>query len=333
MWKKVSAIVIPTLIAVALLGFMLLRVWDELQENIESILEALVPSWLFAAVGICILAWFIRGFRYQYIVKRLGTKIGLIFSTACIYVSQTANLILPARLGDFVRMFILKHEKGTPYTNGFTSLIAERVYDILIIAVLGLCSLPFLITLIPAEYEWLIQLIILVVIAGVIGVLVLFLARWMHTENTILKKILEIFAQFRQVSSSVSSFGLLSGTTIVIWMMDVLICYIVSLMFSVYIPFMLILLAIVIGNLIKAVPITPGGIGTYEAALALVFELGGVASSTAFLIAVIDHLIKNLVTLAGGVISLYYFGDWAVSLLKRLFKEDAKKLKEDENNL
>ncbi|MDD2470634.1 MAG: lysylphosphatidylglycerol synthase transmembrane domain-containing protein [Methanocorpusculum sp.] len=333
MWKKVSAIVIPTLIAVALLGFMLLRVWDELQENIESILEALVPSWLFAAVGICILAWFIRGFRYQYIVKRLGTKIGLIFSTACIYVSQTANLILPARLGDFVRMFILKHEKGTPYTNGFTSLIAERVYDILIIAVLGLCSLPFLITLIPAEYEWLIQLIILVVIAGVIGILVLFLARWMHTENTFLKKILEIFAQFRQVSSSVSSFGLLSGTTIVIWMMDVLICYIVSLMFSVYIPFMLILLAIVIGNLIKAVPITPGGIGTYEAALALVFELGGVASSTAFLIAVIDHLIKNLVTLAGGVISLYYFGDWAVSLLKRLFKEDAKKLKEEENNL
>ena len=333
MWKKISAIVIPTLIAVALLGFMLLRVWDELQENIESILEALVPSWLFAAVGICILAWFIRGFRYQYIVKRLGTKIGLIFSTACIYVSQTANLILPARLGDFVRMFILKHEKGTPYTNGFTSLIAERVYDILIIAVLGLCSLPFLITLIPAEYEWLIQLIILVVIAGVIGVLVLFLARWMHTENTILKKILEIFAQFRQVSSSVSSFGLLSGTTIVIWMMDVLICYIVSLMFSVYIPFMLILLAIVIGNLIKAVPITPGGIGTYEAALALVFELGGVASSTAFLIAVIDHLIKNLVTLVGGVISLYYFGDWAVSLLKRLFKEDAKKLKEEENNL
>ena len=29
MWKKVSAVVIPTVIAVALLGYMLLRVWDE----------------------------------------------------------------------------------------------------------------------------------------------------------------------------------------------------------------------------------------------------------------------------------------------------------------
>jgi len=333
MWKKVSAIVIPTLIAVALLGFMLFRVWGDLQENIEGILESLVPSWLIAAVGICILAWFLRGFRYQYIVKRLGTKIGLIFSTACIYVSQTANLIIPARLGDFVRMFILKHEKEMPYTNGFTSLIVERVYDILILAVLGLCSLPFLISLIPADYAWFIWLIIFVLIAGIMGIIILLLAKWMHAENKILKKILEIFAQFRQVSATVSSLGILSGTSLIIWMMDVLTCYLVSLMFSVQIPFMLILLAIVIGNLIKAVPITPGGIGTYEAALAIVFEIGGVASSTAFLIAVVDHLIKNLVTLAGGVASLYYFGDWSVSLLKKLFKEDAHKLKEEEDNL
>ena len=333
MWKKVSAIVIPTLIAVALLGFMLFRVWGDLQENIEGILESLVPSWLIAAVGICILAWFLRGFRYQYIVKRLGTEIGLIFSTACIYVSQTANLIIPARLGDFVRMFILKHEKEMPYTNGFTSLIVERVYDILILAVLGLCSLPFLISLIPADYAWFIWLIIFVLIAGIMGIIILLLAKWMHAENKILKKILEIFAQFRQVSSKVSSLGILSGTSMIIWMMDVLTCYLVSLMFSVQIPFMLILLAIVIGNLIKAVPITPGGIGTYEAALAIVFEIGGVASSTAFLIAVVDHLIKNLVTLAGGVASLYYFGDWSVSLLKKLFKEDTHKLKEEEDNL
>ena len=333
MWKKVSAVVIPTLIAVGIIGFMLYRVWDDLQRNLESILESLVPAWLIAAVGICILAWFLRGFRYQYIVKRLGTDIGLIFSTACIYVSQTANLILPARLGDFVRMFILKHEKQTPYTNGFTSLIVERVYDILIIAALGLCTLPFLVSIIPAEYNWLIWLIFFVLIAGVIGIIILLLARWLHAKNKILNKILEIFAQFRQVSSTISSFGLLSGTSVIIWMMDVIITYLVSLMFSVNIPFMLILLAVVIGNLIKAVPITPGGIGTYEAALAIVFEIGGVASSTAFLIAVIDHLIKNLVTLIGGVVSLYYFGDWSVSLMKKLFIEDADKLKEEENNL
>lgn len=332
MWKKVSAVVIPTVIAVALLGYMLLRVWDELQGNLQNILESLVPTWLIVAVIICVLAWFLRGFRYKYITERLGTKIGVIFSTACIYVSQTANMIIPARLGDFVRMFILKHEKGMPYTNGFTSLIVERVYDILILAVLGLCALPFLIGLIPADYGWFIWLIILVLVAGIVGILILLLAKWMQAENKILKKILEVFAQFRQVSATIASLGILSGTSVVIWMMDVLTCYLVCMMLSVDVPFMLVLLAIIIGNLIKAVPITPGGIGTYEAALAIVFEIGGVASFTAFLIAVIDHLIKNLVTLAGGLISLYYFGDWSVSLLKRLFKEDSHKLKEEKND-
>ena len=328
MWKKVSAVVIPTVIAVALLGYMLLRVWDELQGNLQNILESLVPTWLIAAVIICVLAWFLRGFRYKYITERLGTKIGVIFSTACIYVSQTANMIIPARLGDFVRMFILKHEKGMPYTNGFTSLIVERVYDVLVLAVLGLCALPFLISLVPAEYGWFIWLIIFVLAAGVVGIVILLLAKWMHAENKILKKILEVFAQFRQASATISSLGILSGTSVVIWMMDVLTCYLICMMLSVDVPFMLVLLAIIIGNLIKAVPITPGGIGTYEAALAIIFEIGGVASFTAFLIAVIDHLIKNLVTLAGGLISLYYFGDWSVSPLKRLFKEDAHKLKE-----
>ena len=76
-------------------------------------------------------------------------------------------------------------------------------------------------------------------------------------------------------------------------------------------------LAIVIGNLIKAVPITPGGIGTYEFFVANIFILSGVAPAEATLIAVIDHLIKNLVTLAGGIISIYLFGDWIVPTIKK----------------
>ena len=41
--------------------------------------------------------------------------------------------------------------------------------------------------------------------------------------------------------------------------------------------------------------------------------------AVATLIAVIDHLVKNLVTLAGGVVSMYFFGDWSVQLVKRAF--------------
>ena len=87
-------------------------------------------------------------------------------------------------------------------------------------------------------------------------------------------------------------------------------------MFEQQIPFAVIVLAIVIGNLVKAVPITPGGIGTYELAVAATFEIAGIAPAVAFLIAVIDHLIKNLVTLAGGIVSIYYLGDWVIPTIK-----------------
>jgi len=39
------------------------------------------------------------------------------------------------------------------------------------------------------------------------------------------------------------------------------------------------------------------------------------------MIAVIDHLIKNMVTLVGGVISIYYFGDWVVPSIKEALAE------------
>ncbi|HJJ47753.1 MAG TPA: lysylphosphatidylglycerol synthase transmembrane domain-containing protein [Methanocorpusculum sp.] len=325
-WKKIAAIVIPTVIAVGLIVFMFFRIpFDELKEAVA----AMNLLWLPLAIGICIGAWFLRGVRYKYILHRLASEVSVLFATGCIFVSQTANIIVPARLGDFVRMFILKHEKQTPYTPGFTSLVAERVYDILVIAFLGLCTIPFIITLIPPQYQWFIWLMAGVLALGAAGIIVFIAVRKVKSENKVVKKILEIIAQFRAVSSTWKAFGALSGLSIIIWLMDVAICYIVAVMFGCTINPLLVLLAIVIGNLVKAVPITPGGIGTYEVALMVVFEFGGVPAAVATLIAVVDHLIKNGVTLIGGIISMYGFGNWAADLLKRLFKE-GKKVAEQE---
>ncbi|HZK30358.1 MAG TPA: lysylphosphatidylglycerol synthase transmembrane domain-containing protein, partial [Methanoregula sp.] len=107
--------------------------------------------------------------------------------------------------------------------------------------------------------------------------------------------------------------GISSG---VIWLLDILACVSVVMMFQQQIPFAIIVLAIVIGNLVKAVPLTPGGVGTYEISLAITFGLAGVDPAVATLIAIIDHLIKNLVTLAGGIVSIYYFGDWVIPSIR-----------------
>ena len=311
MWRKVSAILIPTLVAFGILAYMLWRVWDDLMVTIAHI----HPLYLAFAVLICALAWVMRGWRYQAILGGLTVRLGLTFSTACILLSQTANLIVPARLGDLVRIFILKHEGLATYSQGVSSLIVERIFDVVTIALLGLLALPFII----ATPEWFLPLIVIPIVGGTAFAIFLLLTGNRHSENKYLGILYSMLAEVRVASLSMRSAFVLGSSSIGIWLMDVLVCAVIVMMFDESLPFMVIMLGIVIGNLVKAVPITPGGVGTYEFALVITFELAGMAPATATVIAVIDHLVKNLVTLAGGIVSLYYFGDWSVSLMKHSF--------------
>ncbi|MDK2974400.1 MAG: glycosyltransferase AglD [Methanofollis sp.] len=313
MWRKVSAILVPTLIAIGILAYMLWRVWDDLM----VVIVHAHPLYLALAVLVCTLAWIMRGWRYRAILGGLAVRIGLTFSTACIFLSQTANLIVPARLGDLVRIFILKHEGLATYSQGVSSFIVERIFDVVTIAFLGLLALPFVI----GTPEWFLPLIAVPIVAGAAFIFLLLLMGDRHSENKYLSIIYGMLAEIRTTSLNLAAFLVFGISSIGIWLVDILVCVVVVLMFGESIPFMVVVLAIVIGNLVKAVPITPGGIGTYEFALAVTFELAGMAPATATVIAVIDHLIKNMVTLAGGIGSLYYFGDWSVNLMKRSFRE------------
>lgn len=320
MWKKASAIAIPTLVAVGIIAYMLYRVWDDLLLTLE---HAVLP-FLFAAVGICVVAWILRGFRYRFILRGLGIPESLTFATACIFISQTANLIVPARLGDFVRMLILKREDDATYSQGFSSIVVERVFDVLMIAILGAVALPFILAALAVP-DWFITIIIIPLAGGCIFFVVLLWSGRVRSENRFIAAIRRMLDEVKQASLNPRALAVLSGSSLLVWTVDILVCFAVVQMFQAPVPFGIVVLAIVIGNLVKAVPVTPGGVGTYELALALTFGLVGVPAATATLIAVIDHLIKNMVTLVGGVWSIYYFGDWSVDLLKKAFSKDLPK--------
>ena len=317
MLKRLSAILIPSLIAVAIIGYMLYSVWD----NLLTAIQNAIPSYLIAAIAICIGAWFIRGWRYKYILEKLEIRVGLMLSTACIYVSQTANLIIPARLGDLVRLFILKHEVNASYSKGLSSLVIERFFDIATVAILGVVTLPFILN-VP---EWFSTVLMIVLLACGGFIVFLVICGKIESKNKYLAMALKLFDDVKKASLTITALLVLGVVSVVIWLTDSIICWIIALMFQQQIPILIVILAIVIGNLVKAIPITPGGMGTYEAAVAITLQLGGVEPVTAVLIAIIDHLVKNLVTLVGGVISLYMFGDWAVELMKKAFSRGLDK--------
>ena len=311
MYRKISAIVVPTLIAIGIVGYMLYSVRDELFVALQHI----IPAYLLLGIVICLTAWWLRGWRYHTILRGLNYSVGIMVSTACIFVSQTVNLIVPARLGDFVRVFILKHDYNTTYSEGVSSIVVERVFDIFTVALLGAISIFFVLNA-PA---WFMTLIVVPLIAGVVFFVFLLFVGKFSSKNKYMVIILNMLHEIKRASLTLRSIVALGVSSIVIWLLDILACLAVVMMFEQQIPFAIVVLAVVIGNLVKAVPLTPGGIGTYELSLAVTFELAGVDPAVATLIAVIDHLIKNLITLAGGIVSIYYFGDWVMPSIREAF--------------
>ncbi|MDD1706117.1 MAG: flippase-like domain-containing protein [Methanoregulaceae archaeon] len=317
MFRKISAILVSTLIAAGILLFMLFRVKDDLVVALEHI----VWGYLALAAVVCLLAWLLRGLRYKVILSGIGIRCSFLFSTGCIFISQTANLIVPARLGDLVRVFILKHEYGAGISQGISSIVVERLFDIVMVALLGAVSLLFVLD-VPRAFIW---LIILTLILGAGFFIFLSISDRFVSENRYIGILLAMLDQIRQVSLSAKSVLALSTSSIVIWLLDVFVCLFVAMMFGVTIPFAVVMLAIVVGNLVKAIPITPGGVGTYELSVALIFTAAGTDPAVATLIAVIDHLLKNLVTLGGGIISIYFFGDWVLDTIKSAFRKELSK--------
>jgi hypothetical protein len=310
--RRVSVLIVSAILAAGIIVFMLLRVWGDLLLAIEH----WNPLFLIPAIAFSTAGWWMRGARYRSILKSLEIRAGLGFSTACVLISQTANLIIPARLGDLVRIFILKHEDLSGYPTGISSIGIERFFDILTVAILGLIALPFVLGVPP----WVYPVIVLPLAICAAFVIVLLALGKVQSENRILSIAFSMIHEMRKASLTPGSVLGLSGLSAAIWATDVLTTLSIAAMFQAEISLAVVLLAVVVGNLFKAVPLTPGGIGTYEAAVAVILVLSGTTQATATLIAVSDHLVKNVITAAGGVLSIRLLGTWVVDAIRDAFR-------------
>ena len=317
MSRKLSTILVTTLVACIIVAYVLYQKWlpmiNQVWDNLLIEIRHADPLYLVLGILICLAAWWLRGWRYCFIMSGLGYDISMKKSTACIFVSQTANIVVPARLGDFVRVFIMNHEYSTKYSEGVSSLIVERVFDIVTVAGLGILAIPFVLNV---NHIYIVIFLLILASGGLFFIFLMYIDK-LESGNRFMQIVLTMLHEIKLVSLSTRSVLVLSVSSIVIWLLDAMVCTGVVLMFEKQIPFAVIVLAIVIGNIIKAVPLTPGGLGIYEAALTATFTLLGVPLGIALLVSVIDHLIKNVITLAGGIISIYYFGDWVVPSIKK----------------
>jgi uncharacterized membrane protein YbhN (UPF0104 family) len=358
--RRVSIAAGTGLVLVALL---LMTTYLDLGEVWAEIRSA-DPALIALSGVVYVLSWPLRGVRYRDILAELGYRSETGFLTGAIFISQTGNLVFPARLGDGVRAYVMKARRSVPYPSGFASLAVERVFDLLTIAVLaGVVILGMLVTMSPAELLSAITGVelggnrelsgerALLVAAGVaaaaVVATVVIVASARSDRNYVREVItrlssdsyadyvagvIESFAgDIQTVASDRRAFAVVGASSLLIWTLDVLTAVVVLAAFGVELTAFVVgvaFFAVSVGNLAKVLPLTPAGLGLYEGAFAvIVVGLTPVGAALAISVAIVDHAVKNVVTLAGGLVSMAWLN---VSLTTAVEESEAHSASADE---
>src|SRR5947208_12007219 len=134
--RTVISIVVPLVVLVlvirALPGFHL----EELPGNILAANKLL----LVAALLVYYLGFPLRGYRWSILLRGTGFRLGIRDASEIIFLSWLVNCLVPAKLGDIFRAYLLKINSTVSLSRTFGTVFIERVLDLFAIAVLGLAS-------------------------------------------------------------------------------------------------------------------------------------------------------------------------------------------------
>jgi len=309
-------------------GWAVLRYVDV--DAIVATAAAADPTLLGVALVAYALSWPLRGRRYGDVLAAMDSRLRTGFLTAAVFASQTANLIVPARAGDGVRAYLLKRRRDVPYPTGAASLAVERAFDLVAIATLGGLALTAL-AVGDRSIDTTGGLTPLVAAAGLAAVAVVVAGATVvfarsdrrlgpalrdRFAGTRLARPVDAAVRFgaavRVVAAQPRRLATVFGWSLLVWGIDVATAVLVLAALlggfdgGVALPLLLAVgtLAVSAGNLAKVLPLSQGGVGLYEAAFTgLVVGTTAIPVETALAAAVLDHALKNAVTLAGGAVS------------------------------
>ncbi|GAA0518904.1 hypothetical protein SAMN04488066_12215 [Halorubrum aquaticum] len=285
------------------------------------------PRFLALAVLAYLASWPLRGRRYGDVLAPMDRRHGVGFLTAAVFASQTANLVVPARAGDGVRAYLLKRRRDVPYPTGVASLAVERGFDLVAVATLGGSALAVLLlgsrsvgtegasTPLAAAAG-------IAAAALLLAVSTVWVARSdrafgpalrARVEGSRLSGVVDAAVRFgaavRVVAVAPRGLARVYAGSLLVWGLDVVTAVLVLAAlvggFGGTVPAWTLVtvgtLAVSAGNLAKVLPLSQGGIGLYEAAfVGLVVGTTAIPVETAVVAAVLDHALKNAVTLGGG---------------------------------
>ncbi len=254
----------------------------------------------------------LRGFRWRYVLERSGMSVRLRDATEILFLSWFVNCLVPAKLGDLYRAYLLRGNYGASISRTVGTVFIERIADIIIIATLALTagywsfrgrSRPEIDALFIVGFVLAIGLVLMITGLRLYGARI---GRWLPT------RIGELWDRFHQGSTgalTVRSVPVILALTVAIWLLEGARLYFViralglpevglGISASVFVA--------LAAALLTAIPLTPAGFGFVEAGIIGVLSIYGVTREPAAAVALVDRgLTIVTVIVLGGI--LYAF--------------------------
>lgn len=295
-------LIVLLLFVVALPGF-------QLDTLVDYILNA-DPIWLLAAFTIYYLGFPLRGYRWSLLLRGIGAKVRVRDSTEIIFVSWLVNSVVPAKLGEVYRAWLLKINYPVSLSATFGTIFIERIFDIFAIVILGLGAAFW------SFRDGLDDTVRAIMFVGIMVVVVLAIA--LFTLRNFGQQLVErlplpdkarnLYERFEEgvFSADRRTLPMVAFLTLLIWTTEALrLLFVVDAMgFDISLGISGAFFVALVASLLTAVPFTPAGLGIVEAGIVgLLTVVYQADANEAAAIAVVDRAISVLSVIVLGFLA------------------------------
>jgi len=283
-------------------------------EDLPKIIAS-ANGWLLLVALLVFYAGFpLRGYRWALLIRATGFPLGVWDSTEIILISWMVNCLVPAKLGDLYRAYLLKINSTVSLSRTFGTVFIERVLDLFAITFFGLVAgfVSFRSGMPPAIQA------VFVIGGAFVGLLALALLSMRNFGRRVFlflpipERFLELYDRFEEGVFSAITPGMLPRLIVITgfaWATEAMRLFFVVEAFGfpdVHLGISGAFFVALTGSLLTAVPLTPAGIGVVETGVIAVLTIAyGVPPTEALAITLVDRAISVLsIIIVGGILYL-----------------------------
>ncbi len=272
----------------------------------KSISEA---KWHFflPAFAVYYLSLPLRGWRWGVFLKPAGHTVSSGPLTHYYFLAWFANALLPARIGDLYRAYLLKKNKSVSISLSLGVLFSERVFDLVVTAGLVAISGIYFWSVLSGTSERDYIILGFMAVMLVVAVFVALIAGLPHLAGMVPQRWRSRVELFRSgLFRSPSLLPTVLIVTLLVWMSEALRLYFVFLAFGIDAGFMVAVFISQAALIVMAIPLSPAGLGLVEILMLKILASTGLTSDLAGALTITDRLISYWSLLAFGGIGYLF---------------------------